>query len=214
MTQGLAFLIWLLCVGISAVLLGFFIKQLSYRESREGFAVYACPSGTNSFISDEGETLCCNGDVVDGRCTGDLRCTLSPKSKTGLLLCSALAESDAAATGANKCPPSMPNYFGSCKTIEGCSSSQPTANGLSPSNPSAPQCILYKTREEDLVKLDSCYNVVENAKKAATCSAAEAIARLPACAAASAAAAAPPPGSPAACPPCPRRRRAAAAARS
>jgi hypothetical protein len=202
MSQGLAFLIWLLCVGISAVLIGYFLKTYSYPTRKEGFAVYTCPSGTNSFVTDSGETQCCNGDVVDGYCTGNLRCTLSPKSKSGLPTCTDLAASDAASAGASKCPPSMPHYFGSCTGIEGCSASTPTANGLQPSNPLQPQCILYKTQAEDLVKLDSCYNVRQANMKAAECSAAQATANLPACVAAASAvsARAPSQSSGAACP--------------
>ena len=193
MSQGLAFLIWLLCVGISAVLIGYFLKNSLKPLIQEGFVVKACPSGTNSFITDSGETQCCNGDVVDGYCTGNLRCTLSPRSKSGLPTCTDLAASDAAATGASKCPPAMPHYFGCPTTIEGCSSSPPSANGLQPSNPLQPQCILYKTQAEDLVKLDSCYNVLQNSQKEARCVAAQATANLPACARAAADAAAPAP---------------------
>uniref|UniRef100_A0A6C0DJE2 Uncharacterized protein n=1 Tax=viral metagenome TaxID=1070528 RepID=A0A6C0DJE2_9ZZZZ len=190
MSQGLAFLIWLLCVGISAVLIGYFIKQSLNPVEREGFVVRVCPSGTNTFVTDEGETQCCNGDVVDGYCTGNLRCTLSPKSRSGLPTCTDLAISQAAAVGASKCPALIPNYFGSCDTVEGCSVSLPSADGLKPSNPNQTQCILYKTHEEDVVKLDSCYNVNQRGLKDAQCAAAKANASSPACAAATAAAAA------------------------
>jgi hypothetical protein len=177
MSQALAFLIWLLCVGISAVLIGYFLKTPLKSLIREGFIVKACPTGTNTFITNSGETLCCNGDVVDNYCTGNLRCTLSPRSNSGLPTCTDLAASDAAAAGANRCPTTMPHYFGCPTTIEGCSTSPPTANGLEPSNPLQPQCILYKTRAEDVVKLDSCFNVREAAVRAAQCSAAEAAVR-------------------------------------
>ena len=203
MSQGLAFLIWLLCVGISAVLIGYFLKNSLKPVIREGFAIKMCPSGTNSFVTESGETQCCNGDVVDGYCTGNLRCTLSPKSKSGLPTCADLAASDAASAGASKCPPSMRHYFGSCNVVEGCSASPPSANGLQPSDPLQPQCILYKTRQEDLVKLDSCYNVVQANIRAAQCSAAQRTANLPACAAAAAAANAPPAAAGPACPPPP-----------
>ena len=187
----LAFLIWLLCVGISAVLIGYCLKSYSNPIRKEGFAVYTCPAGTNSFVTDSGETQCCNGDVVDNYCTGNLRCTLSPKSKSGLPTCTDLAASDAASAGANRCPVSMSHYFGCPTTIEGCSASPPSANGLQPSDPLQPQCILYKTQAEDLVKLDSCYNVLQNSQKEARCVAAQATANLPACARAAADAARP-----------------------
>jgi len=182
MSQGYAFLIWLLCVGISAVLIGYFLREQLKPLRTEGFAVYTCPSGTNSFVTDSGETQCCNGDVVDGYCTGNLRCTLSPKSRSGLPTCTDLAASDAAAAGSNQCPIQMPNYFAS-STVKGCSASQPTANGYGPSDPNQPQCILYPTQALDQVKLDSCYNVLENAKKAAQLVTLEAQANDPACAA-------------------------------
>lgn len=202
MSQGVAFLIWLLCVGISAVLIGYFLKNSLEPLVREGFSVKMCPSGTNAFVTDSGETQCCNGDVVDGYCTGNLRCTLSPKSKSRLPTCTDLAASDAAAAGANKCPASMPHYFGSCTTIEGCSASTPTANGLQPSLPLEPQCILYKTRAEDMVKLDSCYNVTQAVIRDAQCSAAQKAASLPGCMAAvnAASASVPVAGAPVVCP--------------
>ena len=200
MTQGLAFLIWLLCVGISAVLIGYFLKNSLKPVIREGFAVYTCPSGSNEFVTDSGETHCCNGDIVDGYCTGNLRCTLSPKSKSGLPTCTDLAASDAAAAGANLCPSSMPHYFGSSNSIQGCSASTPSANGLEPSDPLQPQCILYKTRPEELVKLDSCYNVRQAIVKETECSAAKATSNLPACIAAANAANTPPSASGANCP--------------
>ena len=200
MSQGLAFLIWLLCVGISAVLIGYFLKNSLKPVIREGFAVYTCPAGTNDFVTDAGETHCCNGDVVDGYCTGNLRCTLSPKSKSGLPTCTDLAASDAAAAGASQCPTNMPHYFGSCNVVEGCSASTPTANGLQPSDPLQPQCILYKTKAEELVKLNSCYNVKQANVKAAQCSAAQATANLPACIAAANAASPPQAGESSSCP--------------
>jgi hypothetical protein len=192
MSQGLAFLIWLLCVGISAILLGYFIKQTLEPVKKEGFAVYTCPSGSSGFVTDEGETHCCNGDVVDNYCTGNLVCTLSPKSHSRLPTCSDLAVSEASAAGSSECPSSMPNYFAKRDlSLRGCSASQSTADGTAPSDPHQPQCILYPTAILDQVKLDSCRNVKMNATKAASCAAAEATASLPACAAAAAAARAP-----------------------
>ena len=186
MFRGSAFLIWLVCVGISAILIAYFLRESSFISfKKEGFAIHTCPSGTNSFITNEGETLCCNGDVVDGLCTGNLRCTLSPKSKYGVPTCSDLLASESAAAGANKCPATMPYYFASLNgSLRGCSASQSIPNGTEPSDPNQPQCILYPTEALDRVKLDSCYNVLQNAKNAEKCSAAQATAALPACAAA------------------------------
>lgn len=192
MSQGLAFLIWLLCVGISAILLGYFIKKTLEPVKKEGFAVYMCPSGSSEFVTEDGETQCCNGDVVDEYCTGNLLCTLSPKSKSGLPTCSDLAASDSAAAGSSECPTAMPNYFAKRdQTLRGCSASQSTPDGTAPADPNQPQCILYPTADLDRVKLDSCFNVKLAAKRLSDCAKAEATASLPACAAAAAAANAP-----------------------
>lgn len=207
MSEALIFIIWLLCVGITAILLAYFIKQSSHAlPLKEGFAVYTCPSRTRSFITDNGETLCCNGDIVDNECNGNLVCTLSPKSKSGLPTCSDYAAVEATRRGFGKCPSSIPNYFGSDASIEGCSVSIPTADGLQPSNPRQLKCFLYKTQAENEANFDSCYNVkkVEEARAAL---------RVPACASAVAAAAeaanappspaCPPPPPPPSCPPPP-----------
>jgi len=168
MTQAGAFLIWLLCVGISAILIGYFIKQSLLPVKHEGFVVHRCPRGTTTFITRHGETQCCNGDVVNGYCRGNLKCTLSPRSKSGLPKCDVLAKQEAAEQGKHKCPRQMPNYFASLNgSLRGCSVSQSTSDGTSPSDPNQPQCILYSTQSLDQVKLDSCYNYLQNIQAAA-----------------------------------------------
>ena len=186
MSQGLAFLIWLLCVGISAVLIGYFLKNSLKPVIREGFAVYTCPSGSNEFVTDSGETHCCNGDIVDGYCTGNLRCTLSPKSSSGLPTCNDLAASEAMSEGAAKCPLEMPNYF-SDGSRKGCSVSPANSNRSAPSDENQPMCILYPTEALDKVKLDSCYNVLKNSKRDSEFAELQAQANDPTCSAARAA---------------------------
>jgi len=201
MSQGLAFLIWLICVGISAILIGYFITEPKIHVKKEGFMVHVCPSNTISFITDDGETQCCNGDVVDGYCTGNLRCTISPKSKSGLPTCADLAKSDLAASGLSQCPSQMPNYFSSTDgSLRGCSASLITSDGTAPSNPNQPQCILYPTQALDQVKLDSCYNALKVARDALSLSKFQSI---PACSAAAAAAGAAPVNRNSSCPPAP-----------
>jgi len=162
--QYTPFIIWILCVGVSAILIGYLIKnhtEYSSTSKKEGFAVHICPSGSVSFITKDGETHCCNGDVVDGWCNGNLRCTLSPRSKSGLPTCTDLAAAGAAFSGISLCPPTMPNYFASTN-LRGCSASQSTPDGKAPSDPNQAQCILYPTPALDQVKLDSCYNALQN----------------------------------------------------
>ena len=183
MSDAYAFLIWLVCIGISALLIGYFIRQLGTDgHSKEGFVIHVCPTGSIQYINRDGETLCCNGDIVDGRCTGNDVCSLSPKNRRGLMSCTYLAEQDAIASGSAQCPPAMPNYFASLDgSLKGCSISQTTPDGTAPSDPNKVQCILYPTAALDQIKLDSCYNYLKTA-------AALASANSPACRSAQAAA--------------------------
>jgi hypothetical protein len=89
MSTAAEFILWLLAVLLSCAIIVYFMKYAnSEREIRsEGFTVRTCPritSGisvieTKPFISVNGDTNCCNGDVVGGLCTGNIYCSLSPQ---------------------------------------------------------------------------------------------------------------------------------------
>jgi hypothetical protein len=159
MSEALGVLIWLICIGISAILIGYFLRDLQKSEQKEGFTMLTCPSGSVSYITSHGYTQCCNGDVIDGVCSGNDICTLSPKSINNLPTCADLTKSNLADAGVNLCPTEIPNYFASANgSLRGCSVSQPLPNGIGPSDPNLLQCILYPTAELDRIKLDSCYN--------------------------------------------------------
>lgn len=183
MSDAFTFLIWLICIGISALLIGYIIRKLDTTTiAKEGFVVHVCPAATMQYITKEGETLCCNGDIVDGRCTGNNVCSLSPKNRYGLIGCTDLAAQNATAYGSAQCPIDIPNYFSSLDdSLKGCSVSQPTPDRTAPSDPNQLQCILYPTPALDKVRLDSCYNYMKNA-------AAQAAANSPGCLSANAAA--------------------------
>jgi hypothetical protein len=186
MTKIAEFLIWLICVGISAVLI---VMYLNYSKNlpvkplfKEGFAVRACPSNTNSYITEDGNTECCNGDVVDGYCTGNVRCSLSPKSR--YQLCSDLLADEASFEGSKRCPSKLINYFDAkdrSERAKGCSVSQTNANGTAPTDPNQELCILYATDALNKARLDSCHNYILNQRKAAKCEQAEKTTALPGC---------------------------------
>ena len=169
-------ILWLLCVVTITITIAYFLKQDGYSSIKsEGFTMHVCPSGSNSFINRQGETLCCKGDIIDSECIGNLICTLSPKNKSGLPTCTNYATNQAAVAGAALCPIHMSNYFASTDgKLRGCSVSQPTPDGTMPQNPNLPQCTLYSTPALDQVKLDSCYNVLETITKAARLASCEA----------------------------------------
>jgi len=165
MSEALAFLLWLVFVGISAIIIGYFLKYYAFSDNviKEEFVVYGCPSGTTNYITDIGETNCCNGDVVDGECTGNNVCTLSPNNSAGLPACAEIHAQAAAAAAIAKCPEKIPNYFAALDgSLKGCSVSNIMSDGSAPMEPSALQCILYPTAELDASRLDSCQNYIAN----------------------------------------------------
>jgi hypothetical protein len=176
MSEAIAFLLWLVFVGISAIIIGYFLKYngLNDKVRKEGFVMYGCPTSpimTTNYVTKRGETNCCNGDVVDGVCTGNDVCTLSPNNSAGLRTCGALAAENAAAASANMCPPGpngIPNYFASSDgSLRGCSTSIITADGTAPTDLNALQCIIYSSGELNTRKLDSCENYIKNKADAA-----------------------------------------------
>ena len=156
-----AFLLWLIFVVISAIAIGYFIKYYSLNsDSRnEGFIVYTCPVGSTKYITNNGETNCCNGDIVDSKCTGNNVCSLSPTNTLRLPTCHDYAKNEVDTAAAQYCFPVMPYYFASSDgLLRGCSASHATSDGTAPADQTMLQCRLYPTAALDKVRLDSCYN--------------------------------------------------------
>lgn len=133
-------------------------------NSGSGVVLTTCPSGTQSYITEAGNTYCCDGDIVDGQCNGKNMCTLSPNPpEKGLETCSGWLIKEWKRRSARFCTKNMPHYFGLMNRgpgiKEGCSASQPTSDGTQPFIPTDPQCKIYDTREKELSNVDSCYNV-------------------------------------------------------
>lgn len=159
------FLIWLLCVGVAALMIGAFIKMDSSKDTKEGFSggirITTCPSGSNTYTNSDGDTNCCNGDIVDGKCNGTNMCSLSPTSKN-VISCAEWLRKEWEKRTRRFCPGSMYNYFGTLQRTpgsEGCSASVCNDNGSEPSNYNAPKCTIYGTDELNLGKADSCVNI-------------------------------------------------------
>jgi len=171
MDSTLPFIIWLVCVSLAAIILGIFIRQngLEWLHKKEGFQVKLpniritmCPSDTQKYITDDGDTNCCEGDVVNGRCNGREVCSFSPNTVNGVKTCSEWLINEWTRRGAKFCSQSMPYYFGDMERSgpEGCSASESTDDGAEPQLPNAKRCKIYKTQNDELAKPDSCTNVI------------------------------------------------------
>ena len=146
----------------------------------EGFTqVLTCPSGATSFVTSAGDTECCNGEVIDNWCNGNVICSLS-SSKNG---CSQYVQSMQAAESAAKCSPTISancsNYFINQQTgVRGCSVSVTTPDGSAPADLTKPYCRLYATDAMNKANFDSCFNYTATATKLASCAAATATSKI------------------------------------
>lgn len=188
------FLIWLLCIGIAAIMVGLFIQDFE----KEGFAdlannpnavdpedmldtsgipskqsdisITSCPTGSTAYVTRDGNTNCCEGDVANNTCNGNIMCSLSPSVEGGLQSCSDWITLEWATRSVRFCTDNMPYYFGNLARtpgLEGCSASLTVEDGSAPQDPSKPKCKIYGTLSDELSNVDSCYNI--NALAMITC---------------------------------------------
>ena len=173
------FLIWLFCVGIAALAIGLFIKNMDLINvnAKEGFdssiRITTCPASTATYITAHGDTNCCDGDIVDRQCNGTDVCSLSPSDKSGhgLMSCADWIIKEWQVRSTRFCAPSIPYYFGTMHRKqgdkEGCSASPCSQDGGAPQDTTKPTCKIYKTSVDEYGKADSCFNI--KARDAITC---------------------------------------------
>jgi hypothetical protein len=136
-------------------------EAFTSEKTSEGFVnpitddiqISTCPADSKSFIDNLGRTICCQGSVENGICTGKAICSLSESAK-GLPTCSEWYSALLSERGRDRCPVSMPNYFEG-----GCTAGKRKADGSGPADPSIKFCKFYTTKDNDESKLDSCSNV-------------------------------------------------------
>lgn len=118
-----------------------------------------CPTFAPQIQTARGYTDCCQGEMIDGRCSGKTFCTISP-THDNIPTCDVAWKNYFSEKAERQCPSTMPYYFEDVRTIgsvKGCSASATTQDGKSPSNPGARRCRIYPTERENREKADSCY---------------------------------------------------------
>ena len=170
----IAFAIWIICVILSTLIVWTIIKSSNLNASFVSSSlvnVSSCTPSTNSYITLAGDTNCCNGDIVNKQCNGNIVCTLSSNNSKNIPKCSDLNSALWSERSREFCPKKMPYYFGQINRKsnlpEGCSESHHTPDGSAPQNQSLPNCKIYKTMDEEFSNIDSCLNLkaLENIMK-------------------------------------------------
>lgn len=128
------------------------------QEFSEDLHLSTCPAASKSYVDDGGRTVCCDGDIIDGKCQGTQVCSLS-ENFGNLPTCDVWFGAYLQEKGAKRCPPSMPHYFEDLRTgVKGCTAGFRTKEGKSPASSSDKSCKLYNGKDDDLIKIDSCTN--------------------------------------------------------
>lgn len=168
---------WVAVGIIIGIILFFTAKGFSIYEqfTIEGFVdgdpntldikITTCPADTTSYVDGGGRTVCCEGTVVNGKCSGKNVCSLS-EPIAGLPTCSAWLDAHLENKGAKRCPPSMPKYYENKGGDSGCTAGHRNAQGTAPASTSNKFCTLYRSERDAMLKMDSCENqkVLEEAK--------------------------------------------------
>lgn len=139
---------------------GFQVSELS---------ITLCPMQTTSINTAKGNTDCCNGDMIDGKCNGNTVCTKSPEHDD-IPTCLAYWRTYYENKGKEHCPSTIPNYFEDIEDSskqKGCSVSPVSTDGTQPRDAQAKKCILYANERDNLTKEDSCF--IEKEKLKTTC---------------------------------------------
>lgn len=117
-----------------------------------------CPSGTKSYES-SGEVHCCDGDLVNQRCSGRIICSLSKDSKL-IPSCVTLLRNELDEKSRRFCPRSIPHYFENTAIGQrGCTNGRrtPDGKGVAQTTSAIKTCKVYQSRPDNESKADSCY---------------------------------------------------------
>jgi hypothetical protein len=117
-------------------------------QEQNNFTLTSCPAASTSYIDSVGRTMCCKGDIVNGKCSTNPICSLS-ESAAGVPTCQEWYMAYLREKGRDMCPPSMSFYFEK-DGKRGCASSTDTASK---------KCILYNSIKEENKNTNSCTNV-------------------------------------------------------
>lgn len=118
----------------------------------------SCPPGFNSFYNNNGDIICCDGDIVANKCLGDKQCTLG-NTGDGLPNCVDYILADYKQKATSSCSSSMPQYFEDAATnSKGCTNGPLNSTLTGPKMTSQPSCTIYSSMELNQNSKNSCYN--------------------------------------------------------
>ena len=150
-----------LLISIIIIICVIYINTENNTENYTDYYLSSCPSGYKTFYND-GDVVCCNGEIVGNKCIGDLQCTIGKGGN--IPNCVDAMLDDYKEKGKMVCPSSF-SYFED-KSNKGCTNGKLNNTLTGPKNSKQPTCKIYKSTELNRNSKDSCYNqkMLEEAK--------------------------------------------------
>jgi hypothetical protein len=136
-----------------------------FSNASQDITLNMCPLWAPQVQTAKGNTDCCEGELLDGKCSSRTFCTLSPPHDTVPSCMNAWKSYFAEKS--KQCPSTMPNYYEDVKTrngAKGCSASKPKQDGSTPQNMSASRCVIYASEKENRERPNSCFVEKERLK--------------------------------------------------
>jgi len=130
-------------------------------EKVEQFNNYlqSCPSGFTSFYNQNGDMVCCDGQILANKCLGNQQCILNGNGTKDMPNCMTLLQGQYSQKGNNVCPSSMPQYFeNSSNKTKGCTNGPLNQTMTGPKSSDQQTCVIYSSMEQNIKSGNSCYN--------------------------------------------------------
>ena len=152
-----------LLISIIVILLIIYFKDnVNIQDTQEGFEnlyLSSCPSGYKSFYNNNGDIICCDGEIIANKCISNNQCTLNGKGTPDMPNCTEVIHQLYSRKAKEYCMPSLPNYFeDNPKKIKGCMSGPLNNTMTGPQSASQPKCVIYDTLEKNTNSINSCAN--------------------------------------------------------
>jgi hypothetical protein len=124
----------------------------------------SCPKGFTKFVDSSGDTICCDGTFIAGRCTGNRQCILNGEGTSEMPNCTTYLQQEYSNKSESFCPEFMNYYEDKANNVRGCTSGELNDTMTGPKDPNQAVCKVYEDMNKNIASKDSCYN----AKKAAS----------------------------------------------
>jgi hypothetical protein len=153
-----------LLISITVLLLFVYFKnkritQNEFKEPFDNFYLSACPSGYKSFYNNNGDNICCDGEIIGNKCLSDNKCILNGSGIPNTPNCIELIKLQYFDKAKEYCMPSLPNYFeDKVNKIKGCMIGPLNETMTGPQQNYQSKCFIYDTFEKDTNAIDSCSN--------------------------------------------------------